>query len=66
MGNEGVRKMCYVIIINVRKYKSHLLYLHRPLLTQVLMFSERFGKQFLTKSSNVTVARAFMLAATVL
>lgn len=41
-------------------------YLHKPLLVHVLVFSDRFGKHFLTKSSKVTVAKALMLAATVL
>lgn len=50
----------------IMKNQINLLYLHKPLLTQVLILSERFGEQFLIKSSNVTVARAFMLAATVL
>lgn len=40
--------------------------IHKPLLIQVLSLSERCGKQLLTKSSKVTVAKALMLAATVL
>lgn len=39
---------------------------HKPLLIQVLSLSERWGKQLLTKSSKVTVAKALILAATVL
>lgn len=40
--------------------------IHKPLLIQVLSLSERWGKQLLMKSSKVTVAKALMLAATVL
>lgn len=47
-------------------WNFHQLYLHKPLLIQVLILSERCGKQLLTKSSKVTVAKALMLAATVL
>lgn len=46
--------------------KAPQLYLHKPLLVQVLSLSERWGKQLLTKSSKVTVAKALMPEATVL
>ena len=41
-------------------------FLHSPLLIQAAAWFEMLGRHWPTKSSYVTVARAFMLAATVL